>query len=549
MGEEVRHDGYVNLLNKYGTAQDNSQAYEWQGENLMMDMDLSRYYETNGLFAKIIDEPAKEAFKHGYELGINDKTTSDFVAKELKRLHWKSKGIEAIKWARLYGGSIIVMMVDDGKGLEEPLDWNAVKRIEELRVYDRSIVSPDYTSLYHYDLNRPWQSTTPKYGMPEYYYVYSVFGHFIVHESRCLILKNGCLPERVTNSLYRFWGIPILLKIKQALRESITAHSNANKLLDRCVQAIYKMKDLAQTLEQEDGEEMVLKRLQVIDMARGLLNSLVIDAEGEDYDFKTMTLTGVDEIIDKACQMLSAITSIPQTILWGRSPAGENATGESDFENYYNMVEGDIQEDMLYDNLTTLIDGILLAGKNRGAINDIPEYNLEFNPLWSLNEKEQADVDQKKAETEKARAEAAQIYITNQVLTPDEVRNSLKKSETFTIDTVLDEDSPDLKEDWGAGLEDTPVQPAATNETSTPQTGTPEEGKQLVSDIREKWKSKGMLTGETPPGSNPVEAIKQKWLERGMLKGTAAKMEGKNLIQTVREKWLNRGFLRGNRHA
>lgn len=37
--------------------------------------------------------------------------------------------------------------------------------------------------------------------------------------------------------------------------------------------------------------------------------------------------------------MLSALTNIPQTILFGRSPAGMNATGESDFENYYNFIE------------------------------------------------------------------------------------------------------------------------------------------------------------------------------------------------------------------
>ena len=58
-------------------------------------------------------------------------------------LDFESKFATAEKWARLYGGSIIVMLVDDGRGLEEPLDWENVRTIEELRVFERAIVQPE----------------------------------------------------------------------------------------------------------------------------------------------------------------------------------------------------------------------------------------------------------------------------------------------------------------------------------------------------------------------------------------------------------------------
>ena len=47
------------------------------------------------------------------------------------------------------------------------------------------------------------------------------------------------------------------------------------------------MKGLASLLTTDDGENQVLKRLQLVDTSRGLLNSIAIDSEGEQYDFKT----------------------------------------------------------------------------------------------------------------------------------------------------------------------------------------------------------------------------------------------------------------------
>ena len=63
-----REDGYVNLLNKYGTKQDNSEAYKFEREPVIPDMQLTGLYEGNGLFSKIIDTPAEEALKHGFDL-------------------------------------------------------------------------------------------------------------------------------------------------------------------------------------------------------------------------------------------------------------------------------------------------------------------------------------------------------------------------------------------------------------------------------------------------------------------------------------------------
>lgn len=441
-----RKDGYINVLNKYGTSRDNSESYEFVAEPVIPDTSLTIQYEDNGLFAKIIDTPAEEAVKHGFDLGLKDDSINEFVEDALDALEWEEKAATAIKWARLYGGSIIVMLIDDGRGLEEPVDWNNIRSIDELRVYERSVVQPDYASLYSSDPMRATRNRASKFAMPEYYYVQSLYGSFTVHESRCLVFRNGILPERVTNPVYRFWGTPEYVRIKRAMRDALVAHGNGPKLLDRSVQPIYKMKNLASLLAAEGGDETVLKRLEIIDLARGILNSIAIDAEGEDYDFKSIPFSGVKDVIDTTCNMLSAVTNIPQTILFGRSPAGENSTGDSDFENYYNYIER-IQKLMLKGNVRTLLDVLFKAALANGEVPEEPKYKLKFNPLWSLSDTEQANVDKVKADIEMVKAQTAQLYVQMQALDPSEVRTALAKTEEFTVEDILDDQ--EAEEDWG----------------------------------------------------------------------------------------------------
>lgn len=511
--DNMRQDGYLNMLNKYGTTQDNSEAYTFQAEEMADDMELMKLYEGNGLFTKIIDRPSEEAIKHGFDIDYGDASINEYVEDKLDELNFEEKFATAEKWARLFGGSIIVMLVDDGRGLEEPLDWNNVRSIDELRVFERSIVQPDYTSLYSFDFEDTIDSNRP-FGQPLYYDVFSLYGYFRVHYTRCLVFKNGRLPEHTTNAIYRYWGIPEYVKIKRALRETITSHSDGVKLLERCVQAIYKMKNLSNLLATDKGEDDVIKRMQVIDMARNILNTLAIDADGEDYDFKNLQMSGVKDIIDSTCNMLSAVTDIPQTILFGRSPAGENSTGESDLENYYNMVEG-IQKMNMKANSRTVLDLMLIEGKKKRRIKEIPPYKVKFAALWSMSETEQSTVENTKANTEMVKAQTAQIYVDMQALDPSEVRGGLAQGDVYEIQDLVPEDVFDIPEgemdiegitepDAEATDSDIEIEAAAVIVTQG--------GKFLVGERM----SDGMICGpggHIEAGETPEEAAKREALE------------------------------------
>lgn len=438
-----RTDGYVNLINRYGTSKDTSEQYYFQPEPTVSDDVLSSFYEGNGLFAKIIDAPAEEALKKGFTLdGVSDQSVLDFAYESLDELDWEETAMTAIKWARLFGGSIAVLLINDGGGLEEPLNWRSIKSIDDIRVYDRSVIQPDYNSMFSYDPTDPFGTRGSRLGMPEYYRVTSRYGSFTVHDSRCLVFQNGILPENCTNSVYQLWGMPEYIRLRRAIKNTELAHESAPKMLDKSVQALYKIKNLSSLLSTDEGESKLLRRLQAIDLARSILNTMAIDADGEDYDFKSFQLAGVSDIIDATCNFLSALTSIPQTVLFGRSPAGMNSTGQSDMENYYNYVEK-IQKRMLRSNLRYLLSVIFQAGLYTKEIAEVPKIKITFNSLWSATEREQAELEQMKASLQQTKAQTVQTYVDMGVIDPTEVRQKLAETDELNIETMLDDYSED----------------------------------------------------------------------------------------------------------
>ena len=112
--KESRADGYKNLMNKYGTQDDVSEQYRFESDDPVTDVELTLNYEENGLFAKIIDIPSDDAVSSGFEYGVNDVDLETFINDSLDELDFEGAASTAIKWSRLYGGSLMVMIIDDG---------------------------------------------------------------------------------------------------------------------------------------------------------------------------------------------------------------------------------------------------------------------------------------------------------------------------------------------------------------------------------------------------------------------------------------------------
>ena len=110
---------------------------------------------------------------------------------------------------------------------------------------------------------------------------------------------------------------------------------------------------------------------------------------------------------------------------------------------------------MLKSNLRYLLSIIFQAGVATGEVDKIPKIKPNFNPLWSLSELEQAQLEQAKATTQQTKANTAQIYVNMQVIDPSEVRKKLAESDEFNVENMLDDVEEEDFESFIENLEGT----------------------------------------------------------------------------------------------
>lgn len=385
------------------------------------DRALTRLYEENGLFAKIIDAPAEEAFRAGYSIlgNISGEMIEDAVDL-LEWVHWDEKATEAVKWARLFGGSLVVMLINDGGGIEEPLRLEKVRSVDGLMVYDRSIVRTS-----------PVGVDGSSYPMPEYYHVFSRYGTFTVHESRCLIFRNGELLERSPSWHLWPWGIPEAYRVLDALKGAEISHGSAVRLLDKSVQPVYKIHELSKILETLEGEAQVLRRLDTMDISRGIFKTVALSMD-DDFSYLGEVPEGIGKVIDISDRMLSAATGIPETVLWGK-PIDYERSGrmwrrgdDISAGSWYSYVQG-IQAGMVKNNLWRLLSIIFQAETNSGALPRLPKFDIEFSPLWFIDDIDRAVIEHSNAERHRAEAQTAAVYVGMGVIAPKDVRRRLRK--------------------------------------------------------------------------------------------------------------------------
>lgn len=424
--EIMRGDGWNNVLTNLGSSKDRRTMTTFGTGYKIPKHVLSQMYRFGGLSKKVVKLPAEEATRRWIRV---ENDVDNQALDEFKRLNAKQIMTDALKWSRLFGGALVVLGIDDGGTLEDPLRMDNIRSFDFMRVYDRhqihwmvGDVSNDPESKY--------------YGEPEKYRVqsYRTATSFTVHRDRCLIFDGEDLPEfdRVGND---GWGDSVLYCLYEELKDYGLIKASAGNIVQDFIQTILNIENLADLIA-SGHDDIVKKRLDIIDQSRSVGNTIMLDGE-EKFTKTASSVTGLPELMGQFALSLSAVSGIPITKLFGQAPAGLNATGESDIRNYYDMIET-IQMDCLHQNLERLLELIMLAknGLFKGVPNE--DANIVFNPLWQKSDKEDAEWKHSIAKTD-------EIYIKNGVLTPDEVAVS-RFDGGFSPDTEIDVNDRDMEE-------------------------------------------------------------------------------------------------------
>lgn len=382
-------------------------------------------YVYDGLYKKICCTPAQDAIRNGYEICDSDENI--IMGDETKKINdilfdfdIDNKMTNAVSLARATGGAVLLLLVDDGESIENELDYNNLKRIYGVKVYDATEVFPrtvnmDYSS---YDFG----------SIITYNVIDSRTGkNFIVHSSRLIVFDGMETVDRV-RSQRNGWGGMVLDECETEIERYNQASKLSISILSRISQGVLKIKNLMGAIN-AGKEDKIKKYVSEMDALRSVMNSLIIDSE-DDFDLKNMTLTGYKDIIEQQQIAVSAVAKIPVTILFGRSPAGMNSTGESDMETYYAMLKR-IQNTFLIKGFDKILKIIMNCSEY--GINNDDLYHIKFNELKIISEKDKAEIKNKDADTISKIANAFTSLHELGVVDNDEISEFLDKKTDVII--------------------------------------------------------------------------------------------------------------------
>lgn len=369
---------------------------------------------------------------------------------------------EGISWGRLYGGAAGLINIKGQEGmLDQPLDYELIfpGTFDGITIFDR------------------WQGIVPGMDLvyvngeavPEYYSFTDATGKTVakVHHSRVIRFTGRPLPylEKVAEL---YWGEseiePMYSDLKahdnvSANMAALTFQANINTMEVQNLEQLFSLG----SVEQQRRFWAVMQNQSVVKSNFGI--QLV--NKGDQMHNTQYTFSGLQEIYDSMCLNLCGAAHYPMTKLFGRSPAGMNATGESDLKNYYDYVDSQ-RESKLRPALYQLLPVLFMS--EVGAIPD--DFDITFPPLWTPTAKEVAEIAKSKAEAIVSTYQAGLLNV-------DTAQKELKKleGETGMWGSISDEEikanegrtyqdatalrDPLMGLGYGEGLTDANAEPSA----------------------------------------------------------------------------------------
>ena len=404
---------------------------------------------------KVVDE----MFREGYRIRIPDNkdlaTEQELANREMGL---QDALVNALKWARAYGGCGLFLGADDGtKDLSLPL------REDRIRTFD--FVQP-FTPLEMVPVTWYADPLRPKFGQPATYRLTPLdrppgwspdqFALPVIHESR-VIAFQGTINWRgqIIYNIHPGWGDSVFVAIKQVLEDFEQAFGGTAILMADFAVATLKLKNLVEAMA-ADGAGLT-NRAQQLEDGRSIARVTIIDSQ-EEFKRESTTVTGLPELIDRFEGRLASAMDLPVDLMLGQAPAGLNATGDSTIRWWYGTVSS-MQMQKVRPPLERILKLRFLA-KNGCAKGKLPKvWSVYFPTLWRPSEVEQAAIRFQQAQTD-------QIYLQNQVVTVKEIAKSRFGGEEYSTDTQLDmalreELSGPDEEAIELGLKDDPDAPPA----------------------------------------------------------------------------------------
>lgn len=445
-------DGFDNFVSRVGLNNNNVLSAGYYTFNLMTRnrVQLEAAYRGSWIVGRVVNTVAEDMTRAGINIDTTEgeEDIKDLL-KEISRLRlWQSLRSE-IQWGRLYGGALGILQIK-GQKLETPLDSETVGKGQFLgiAVYDRWQLNPSVTDTIE---------EGPDMGLPKYYYIVTtaatsgledqaiVTGQVKVHHSRVIRYIGIELPffQAMTEM---WWGESELEQLWDRLIAFDSATMSSANLIERANNRTVGIEGLRAIMaaggEAQKGLEKQFEMMREFQTNEGLT---LLDKE-DTFSSTSYSFAGLDALLLQFGQQLAGATGIPLVRLFGQSPAGLSATGESDIRMYYDSINSQ-QEAKLRGPWHLLLSILWRSTFGRSAPKDL---GFTFTPLWQMSAMDKATIAKTNTETIDGACEAGLIKTSTAM---KELRDASGDNGLFS--NISDEEIADAE----AAEEEAPPEP------------------------------------------------------------------------------------------
>ena len=513
-------DGFINSLAYLGEANELEKANDYERHTITRDFELlTVMYRENWLTKRIIDLPCEDMTRAWYSISSEiEQDKLDEVAKLEAKHNVKQEITNMMRWARLYGGAAAVMVIKGQEDmLDQPLDFDTL-----VPGCFRGLIVVDRTNGLYPSIELEEDMDDPEYGYPKYYNVITdtLSGETLrVHHSRLLQARGRMLPiqEEINED---YWGASEIEHIYEELQKRNATSANIAQLVFQANVSAMKIGNFGEAMA-TGTDQMKQKIMQAIFDMNRIKNSsgLLVMGADDNYEQHPYSFAGIAEVYEAFMLDMAGAAEIPATKLFGRSPQGMNATGESDMNNYYEKL-AQLQEIQLRPAIEKLLPVMAMS-----LWGEIPEdMEIVFKPLATTTPAERAEIMSKQAATI---TQAFSAGIISQKMALRELQEQGKSIGAWTNITDEDIERADDEFDTGEGMED----PMGMMGPGGPEEGPEGEMPPQPPPDEQEMQSRMVKGPQEPPEPEAAEEASEGKEDR-----TAKVRELKERIQKIREK-------------
>ena len=345
---------------------------------------LEAMYRSSWIVGQAVDVVAQDMTRAGIDfnstLGPDEQQA---ILGAMQRMELWDRLCDTVKWSRLYGGAIAVMLID-GQRTDTPLRLDSIGagQFKGLQVLDRWQVEVSINDLV--------QEFGPDLGKPKFYTVVDdsmALRRQTIHHSRVIRMEGEDLPywQKVSENL---WGQSVIERLFDRLVAFDSTTQGSAQLVFKAHLRTYKVKGLREIIATGGPAlEALVKQLEFVRRYQSNEGMTLMDADDE-FEAHQYAFSGLSDMMLQFAQQLSGALQIPMVRLFGQSPAGLNANGEGDMKQYHEGIAQQ-QERRLRSGVSKLLDVTCRSELKKPPPKD---FGFEFNSLERMSDTQKAEI-------------------------------------------------------------------------------------------------------------------------------------------------------------